>query len=606
MITEQNGHLRPSSIDSSVAITARPDAKEKRIFPTPATFKEYYAQLLEGRDDPRNPADRALRALTDPARNRVEQSPNGPIYHVFDERSDRLSVFGMNEAKRGLIEALSLSAQTGGADSIIMLVLPSGAGKSTLLEIVKKEVIRDARENPLLTIEGCPTRETPDHLLTDDERLDLKKKTGRVVHGELCADCQKKLDEDHKGNRDDISIKPVKLAENNGISELDPRLTKPGDWTTQDYILGAIKRASGGVLFIPEFVQQGEVIHKGMNDFYRGVPERKIADHHDGSIYRMECLVIGGTTVQEFEAFLDPERDYVDDESILPLKERILPVKASHNLSKKDEVRIYGKLLESGHLLDKVHVSPKLLEYLAEIAIQTRLIESVEFPVLTRDAKVDYYEGKPVAGFERNVANTAKLLEESREKKEGMTGISPQFIKGKVLEPLFIGALRASGDGSSACVTPLDAFKVIEDSIINAAFELGYNDDEYLDIVENIKGKYERWLSDTVIGAFNKRHQEAIMLGFEDYVNNVDRLLNGDDTKPDALDTVHEPLKEAEARAIAVEKVIFGHEPKDGESEEFRKSLNREVGSLISKRLKKGSPGYADGYTFDIKYVRQR
>jgi len=584
MLTNEQSTGRAGTVRTGAILSTEGATK---AFPVPSTFGEYHEQVLQGRNDPLNAADRVLRALINPARHRVEQSLNGPIYHVFDERTDGLEVFGMHEAKRALMDALTLSAQTGGAENIIMLVLPSGAGKSTMLEIIKRELIRDARENPLLTIDDCPTRETPDHLLTDSERQEIFAKTGRVVHGELCAHCQSKLEE-QGGDRDKMAIRAVRVVENAGISELDPRLTKPGDWRTQEYLVDVALRAAGGMLRIPEFVKQGKVAHEGLMDFYRGVPERKVTDPRDGRIHRVDCLVVGDTTVQEFEAFFDSNSEYLESEAMQALKDRMLVVKAPHNLSASQEVRIYEKMLRVGNFLGQVHASPRLLETLAEIAVQTRLLDSSKFDTLTREAKVSLYE-----------------------QDEGLVGISPPFVRREVLLPLFSAALKVGYDNphtgtfERGCVTPLEAFRTIEQAINDAEYELGYvYGSDYEQIIAGVRTRYDKWLTETVIGAFNKRHREAIQVGFEEYVNAIDRLLSGDsEAQPDALDTSNQPLGVARRGAEALETKIFGHIPNPEETREFRLKVLTEMARRIEVHQAQGDPAFAQGTEVDIKLL---
>lgn len=588
-------HVQPSS-NTHASIETLSD-----VFPIPTTFGEYHEQLLAGRNDPQNAADRVLRALTNPSRHITEELPNGPIYHVFDQRTDGLEVYGMHEAKRSLMDALRLSAHTGGAENIIMLVLPSGAGKSTMLEIIKRELIKDTRQNPLLTIDGCPTKETPDHLLTDEERQELLEKTGRIIHGELCAHCQAML-EKQDGDRSKMPIKAIRLTENAGISELDPRLTKPNDWRTQEYIAEVVLRAAGGMLRIPEFVKQGKVTHEGLMDFYRGVPERKVTDARDGSIHRVDCLVIGDTTVQEFEAFFDSDSEYIESEAMQALKDRMLVVKAPHNLSVSEEVKIYEKMLKAGNLLEKVHVSPHLLESLAEIAVQTRLLDSDVFEVLTKSAKVALYDGKDVAGFERNRTNVTQLQEESRESDEGLEGISPPFLRRNVLLPLFSAALTRgydnprTGEHEQGCVTPLEAFRTIKQAIEDASYELGYvYGNDYEKIIEQVQAKYEKWLIETTSGAFNKRYKEAFKTKFEDYIETIGRLLSREDETTDSLDTTSEPLHVARHRAEDLENQIFGYVVSEESRTEFRKAVDREVTKLILTHRQQGDPAFAEG-----------
>jgi len=424
-------------------------------------------------------------------------------YPFFSQRQDGLAVLGCEWAIEKIAAFFARAEQSGGKETILVLVGPSGGGKSNIVDAITKGMEDFTREHPLDTIQGCPINESPLNLL-DKEAREKAKEYGIKVEGKLCPHCEDNL-EKAGNNPFALDVKPAVLSASRGIGigELDPQLTRGEDAASKNRINKVILSSGGGILEIPELYRHPDEFLMTLNDLARG----RTWQTEDG-IFNIDVQIVAHTTYEEWQGLCADRR-------LQSLVNRTEVVFLPYILSTKDEREIYEKFLgksrikthKEGEQEESIHISKKTLEFLAEVAVRSRLLESTSG--ITKDQKVKLYNGEKVDGY-----NMREIQEEGArgKEKEGITvGVSPEFMRVKINVLLE----RAKKN----CLNPITALTELHALVKEEPFE----ERSVLEPqIMKVREQAEEWLKETIEKAFRGKHEEACQKIWEEYIENLD------------------------------------------------------------------------------------
>lgn len=504
-------------------------------------------------------------------------------YPALSERNDEFAVVGMHATKEKIVQYLERGEETGGKDKMLLLVAPSGAGKTTLIESIKRAIVTytDTTDKPLYGIEDCPVHDDPSLIISSLGGEEVRQEAhehGMCVKGELCADCQQRL-EDGNYKIDALKIKRVGFSTSlgRGIVKIEPTdgLSLNADPESAKKLGNKILNANRGLLHISEFCRYPNEFYNTLPDLVRG---RRLST--DKGVFQLDAVMIADTTFQEWREFEGKRKN--KDQALL---NRLDVVFVPFRLSKSEEADIYRKFLnswgvsffeESGEntAQESVHMSAKTLDVLAEVAVRSRLIDfslpddikdKVQGGTMNADQKIDYYDGATVGQVTQRYRRA--IEEESLAALEGIkTGVSPDFMA-EVL-----GNLIAKDE---ACINPIQALVELRKSVRT-------NDT----LPQNEKAKFEStsiaptekrvdtWLADTIKKAFREKYGEACQVYFDNYLDTLGIIVNKEEGRFNPKTGEVEPLTQADFSMMeTIENLGTGEKLPDEERNELRKDI---------------------------------
>ncbi|MBI2596482.1 hypothetical protein HYW46_07180 [Candidatus Daviesbacteria bacterium] len=468
-------------------------------------------------------------------------------YPVFTKREDEKCMFGIARALDRLgsnINAMVLDKQR-----ILMVIGPTGSGKSDIADIITEAVEKKAAEiGPFFyCLPKCLVRDNPLKLLGPKARQSFQDHYKIHIEGGLCPDCLETFGDQLHDSEHILDI-PVETYQYSaslgiGITRLDAKDTKPLETESWKRINSIVLGASGGVLVISELQKVNSQYLDTTHDFFRG------RRHKIGSkVYYPDCFIIALTTTKEWQNFQNPEDN-------IPLVERTGNVYIPYNTAISKEVEIYKKEIRPFFIEHpKQHLAPKLLEFLGEIAIRSRLKDESQYisgqfskfaekkKNITQEnfndselrmlVKLSLYDGKQIAGFTQE---DRRIIEEEGVKKyEALQSaandtsgrivavISPPFMSGKLFTMLNDYAVEGE-----TCLSPLKAARFFQELIDNTA-------DDFLKCRPNLiawmptaKHRYETWLAEEVKSAFQLNFEESVKKTIDDYIEDIAIILDG-------------------------------------------------------------------------------
>lgn len=479
-----------------------------------------------------------------------------PEYPFFTQRQDNLDIFGVKPALHELVKVFDAFAKSSlGFQKMLVLVAPSGAGKSTIIEAIKAGLENHPHQEYLYVIDGCPINENPFHLLGPRSRETVREQFHLNITGELCPDCQKRLEENHSLYP---SFRVTKLhlsaKMGRGVVKIEPKHTLVSDSDLWSVVTPMILQSNRGILEIAEFCHQNPKFFKGILDLLRG---RRIQYH--SKTYELENIIIGHTTYQEWQKFQK-------EDGISALLERIEPILIPFNLSLSDEARIYEKYLKNSGFTN-THRSPYSLQSLAGIAIRSRLTPPSSNSPFTTEDKISLYDGQETdnASFQ----NLPKLLEEGRKNNEGSDGLSPELINSMMFQVLL---------DHPDCLKAIDVFVKLHSFVNEKLDSILPKRGKILEAIALEKDRVLKLLLGDVYKALRDKYDEACQKLFEEYIRNCDLFLN-DSTE---LNPITRELEGANSKFLAeVEDAAFKSALTSEERRHFRfETLIKHQGNL--------------------------
>jgi len=421
------------------------------------------------------------------------------------------------------------------ARQVIYLVGPVGAGKSSLMEALKRAL---EMSPPIYSIQDCPMREEPLHLIPKHMRPEFEKLLGIRIEGDLCPVCRYRLKNEYNGeferypvtttefsirSRKGIGVVPpvdpnnqdtsvlvgsVDISKMDLYSEDDPRVLS---------LNGAFNVGNRGIVeFIEVFKNDVEYLHTMIT----ATQEKSIPSPGKGSMIYFDGIILAHSNEAEWNKF---KSDHTN-EAIL---DRIVKVEVPYCLELDEEVKIYQKVLRNSSF--DAHIAPHTIEMASMFAILTRLSASTKVDALT---KLKIYNGEEIVeqGSTKKV-DVFELREETP--REGMTGISTRFIM-KAID-------TALSESENNCINPI----AIADTLVKATKELAIPDDEkkrYLNFLQDaIKKEYHKVVEKEITRAFIHGYKEQAESLFNNYLDHSEAYVNATKIKDKSTGEELEP-----------------------------------------------------------------
>jgi len=492
------------------------------------TFLEYLDRVREDPSITKLSHARAYEMIMAPGARDILESEDPRVKRLFKDEPVRVydffseEFFGIERTVAQIVRYFHSAALKGEESrQVLYLMGPVGSGKSSLVERLQRGL---EELPPVYTIEGCPMREEPLHLLPRHLRREFEKMLGVHIEGDLCPVCRYRLKEEFgtryeevpvimrsfsKRNRVGIGVVPPVdpnnqdtsvLVGSEDISKLD-RFSE-GDPRVLD-LNGALNVGNRGLVeFIEVFKNEIEYLHAMIT----ATQEKVIpAPGRHGMVY-VDTVIVAHSNEAEWQKF---KADHTN-EAIL---DRIVVVKVPYNLRLSEEVKIYQKIIR--HSDFHAHVAPHTLEVASMFAILSRLEPTPKCDLMT---KLKLYNGEEVIEKGRTKKIDVRELRDDA-KREGMSGISTRFIM-KALD----NALSDNLAGN--CINPIN----VREALINMTKETDLPDDtrkQFLEYLQDILHKeYLDLLEKEITKAFVYSYQEQAESLFQNYLDHAEAYVN--------------------------------------------------------------------------------
>lgn len=421
------------------------------------------------------------------------------------------------------------------ARQVIYLVGPVGAGKSSLMEALKRAL---EISPPIYSIQDCPMREEPLHLIPKHLRPEFEKLLGIRIEGDLCPVCRYRIKNEYNGEfeRYPVTTSEFSIRSRKGIGVVPPvdpnnqdtsvlvgsvDISKMDLYSEDDprvlSLNGAFNVGNRGIVeFIEVFKNDVEYLHTMIT----ATQEKSIPSPGKGSMIYFDGIILAHSNEAEWNKF---KSDHTN-EAIL---DRIVKVEVPYCLELDEEVKIYQKILRNSSF--DAHIAPHTIEMASMFAILTRLSPSTKVDALT---KLKIYNGEEIVeqGSTKKV-DVFELREETP--REGMTGISTRFIM-KAID-------TALSESENNCINPI----AIADTLVKATKELAIPDDEkrrYLAFLQDaIKKEYHKVVEKEITRAFIHGYKEQAESLFNNYLDHSEAYVNATKLKDKSTGEELEP-----------------------------------------------------------------
>jgi serine protein kinase len=255
------------------------------------------------------------------------------------------------------------------------------------------------------------------------------------------------------------------------------------------------------------------------------------------------------------------------------LHDRIIVVKVPYNLSVKEEVKIYEKLIAQADFKN-VHVSPHALYCAAIFAVLSRLKDSANknLDIVT---KMKLYNGESVEGFtSTDVANFKNEFND-----EGMGGVSPRYIINRISSIL--------SETGTTCITPIDVIRSIRDGFKSNAKLDAKEVSRLEDLLTKVIDEYSKIAKNDVQKAFFLNFEEEVSNLLSNYLDNVNAFLDGSKIENELGQQVepHEKLMRSIEEKIQVT---------ESGKRSFRQEISRKMARSASQNA--GISNYKDHF----------
>jgi serine protein kinase len=445
--------------------------------------------------------------------------------------------FGIDKVIMKLVNYFHSAAMMGEESrQVLYLVGPVGAGKSSLVESIKKAL---ETSEPIYTLEGCPMREEPLHLIPKHLKGSFEKALGVEIEGDLCPVCKYRLKHDYGGEYEKFPVTTTdfSIRSRKGIGvvpPVDPNnqdtsvLTGSIDISKMDMypeddprifsLNGAFNVGNRGLVeFIEVFKNDVEYLHT----IITATQEKSVPSPGKGSMIYFDGIILAHSNESEWNKF---KSDHTN-EAIL---DRIVKVEVPYCMELNEEIKIYKKILGKSQF--NAHIAPHTIEIAAMFAILSRLSPSNKVDPMT---KLKIYNGEDIVEKGTTKKIDFSELKEEAGSREGMTGISTRFIV-KALD-------SALSNSEYNCINPLS---VIE-SLTKAVKDLDTAEDDkqrYLTFIKDtIRKEYNKVLEKEITRAFIHSFKEQAESLFDNYLDHAEAYVNKNKIKDQSTGEELEP-----------------------------------------------------------------
>ena len=439
-------------------------------------------------------------------------------YGFFEDK-----IFGTLEPIHDIMRFLKAAARrTETGRRILMLVGPVGSGKSSIASLIKRGLENDPTK--IYAIDGCPIREEPLNLIPEEHRAYWEKELGVKIDGSLCPVCQAKYDEGlvswsetpvvemkfSEKQRSGIGTFLPSDPKSQDVSELIGRvntsmMARYGETDPRAFMFnGELQVGNRGI------VEMIELLKTDVKIQYVLIPaaqEQMIKAPGFPQMY-IDTLILSHTNQTEFETFKSDAKNEA-------LHDRIYTVMVPWNLRVDDEIKIYEKMIAESEFRG-IHIAPNTLKVAAQFAVLSRLVPSTK--VSSPIEKMMLYNGEISDDIKKQEVDVRTLMQEGRDKGEGMKGVSPRFI----INALNV-ALGAKED--KKCVNPIDIIRAL---LANFNHQIGISEEDKAKLITLLRGEkgsvsseYKEIALKEVNIAFLHAYEEQAQTLFSNYIQNA-------------------------------------------------------------------------------------
>lgn len=477
-------------------------------------------------------------------------------YKFFDGK-----IFGTYEPIHDLMKFLKASARrTETGKRILIMVGPVASGKSTLAMLFKRGL--EADDTPCYAIKDCPINEEPLHLIPLEDREYWEEQLGMKIEGVPCPTCQARLDKDYTEEDgvlrwDEIPVEKIVFSEQRrvGIGTFQPSDPKSQDVSELIGRVNMSKIARFGETDPRAYQFDGEmqIANRGMIEMIEllktdiklqyvlitAAQEQVIKSPGFPQMY-IDELILAHTNQTEFDIFKAEKKNEA-------MHDRMYPVMVPWNLRVDDEVKIYEKLINESDFRN-IHIAPHTLKIAAQFAVLSRLVSSTK--VSSPLEKMKLYNGDVTEEFKKQEIDVKTLIQEGRQKGEGMSGVSPRFI----INALNV-ALGMKEDKN--CINPIDVIRALRQ---NFDHHIGISDEDksrYLNILmgekDSVSSEFKDEAKKEVNFAFLSAYDDQAQSLFENYIMNAEAYCR----KEKVYDSITEEYSNPDEKLMrSIEEII--------------------------------------------------
>lgn len=262
----------------------------------------------------------------------------------------------------------------------------------------------------------------------------------------------------------------------------------------------------------------------------------------------------------------EPEyKKLVNNEYMEALRDRTVKIDIPYITKWSEEIKIYKKDYNAERIRGK-HIAPHTIEMAAMWAVLTRL-EDPKKHNLTLLQKLKLYDGKTIPGYTQE--NVKELRKEAE--REGMEGISPRYVQGKISSALV-------SEKSESSINPFLVLNEIEAGLRHHS--LITNEEErarYRELLNVVRQEYEDIVKNEVQRAISA-DEDAIQKLCSNYIDNIKAYTQREKVRNRFTGQYEEP-DERLMRSIE-EKIDIPESRKD----DFRREIMNYIGALAIDR----------------------
>lgn len=541
-----------------------------------------YIELVRSHPEIADDAPQRLYRMIDAAGYEDAIVPGEISYKFFNH-----ALFGIDRSLQRFVSYLKGAAAGHELrNRIVLLWGPPGGAKSTALTTIKRgyEAYSHTDEGALYAIEGCPQHEEPLHLIPQRLRDQVAEHIGRPIpDGRLCPVCEHRLEHEFGGDFTKFQVRRIFCSEARrvGIATFEPSdpksmsieqltggmdLRKIKEFGSDAHPMaldwaGEFTKANRGIFEAIEFLKNPREF---LFAFLSLAQERQFKVPKFGHV-SSDTVLIAHCNEADY-------RKVIEDQSSEALRDRLFTIAVPYNVTLREEVRIYEKLLAEAQAKQGFHVAPHTLITAAEVAILSRLKEAPEKLELME--KLHLYNGEETGEWKLAQVDEIKRKSDG----EGMQGLGPRPL----INALASAATeQAQQDASDAppCLNPIDALIALRAHI--QTLDLGSErTDRLVKFIGQAREELDRELKNEVQKAFIPAFEEKAQELVENYLNNVEAVL--DDTK--LIDPVTGEERDPDKTLMrGIEEMVGVSE---NEADEFRQG----VMVRIAKAARAGRP----------------
>ena len=533
-------------------------------------------------------------------------------YSFFSDAkiAGRDAIFGLDIPMMRLVEVFRSAAHGYGTERrVILLHGPVGSSKSTIARLLKNGIQEYSRTDEgrmytydwvlpdsLAHIAGgqntfpCPMHEDPLKLIPEEWRERAFVELGIAdndyvsrISGDLNPACRmifRELMQHYNGDwrrvMDHIRVRRLVLSEKDriGIGTFQPKDEKNQDSTelTGDINYrkiavygsdsdprafnfdGEFNIANRGII---EFIEVLKLDVAFLYDLLGATQERKIKPKKFAQT-DIDEVILAHTNEPEYKKL-------VNNEYMEALRDRTVKIDVPYITKWSEEIKIYKKDYNAERIRGK-HIAPHTIEMAAMWAVLPRL-EDPKKHNLTLLQKLKLYDGKTIPGYTQE--NVKELRKEAE--REGMEGISPRYVQGKISSALV-------SEKSESSINPFLVLNEIEAGLRHHS--LITNEEErsrYRELLNVVRQEYEDIVKNEVQRAISA-DEDAIQKLCSNYIDNIKAYTQREKVRNRFTGQYEEP-DERLMRSIE-EKIDIPESRKD----DFRREIMNYIGALAIDR----------------------